>query len=241
MRRAWSSSSCCWWATSTAACATNMTASAAPTARRRCGLRHASFRLPTSFLTLCDDKEQRARAPQRRTSTSSVLPGATGPPTSANHCGEGMKHVTGAAQAGVRNHVHLLRAPLRRAEKPEMGHGLRRLLSGHHRYECDGPGTAPNDRSTIPRRATGTSGTLGGAAPRPGAVHNSDCTIRPRAKGEYPPVHAAGGGQCGRGSNLEPALAERQHPSRPSRLSRPARSYRPCRPSRSCRPCLAGR
>lgn len=241
MRRAWSSSICCWWATITTACATSMTVSAAPIARRRCGLRHASFILPISFLTLCDDKEQRARARQRRTSTSSVLPGATGHATSADHCGEGLKHVTGAAQAGVRNHVHLLRAPLRRAEKPKRCHGLRRLLSSHNRYECDGTGTAPGGRLTIPRRATGASGTLGGAAPRPGAVHNSDCTVRPHARAEYPPVRAGGVGQCGRVSNLEPAPAERQHPSRPSRSRRPSRSCPPFRPSRPCRPCLPGR
>lgn len=130
MRRAWSTSSCCWWATITTVCATSMMVSAAPSARRRCGLDHASFILPTSFLTSCDDKGQRARARQRRTSMSDVLPGTTGQLASADRCGEGLKHVTGAAQARARNLVHL----------------LRRLLSGHNRFACDGPGTALNGR-----------------------------------------------------------------------------------------------
>lgn len=113
---------------------------------------------------------------------SDVLPGTTGQLASADRCGEGLKHVTGAAQR--------VRATLFTCFGVCFQATTALHVTDRERPSTDG-------RLTILWRATCASGTLGGAAPLPGAVHNFDRTVRRRARAASPQVHTGGADRCG--------------------------------------------
>lgn len=242
MRRAWSWSICCWWATITAVCATSMMVSAAPIARRRCGLRHASFVLPTSFLTLCDDKGQRAKRaakadvyverPPRGDRTPHFSPSLRGEAEARHGRSAGGRERTCSLTSGARS----------AREEPKMRHGLRRPLSAHNRYERDGPGTAPGGRLTIPRRATGASGTIGGATPIR-ALSTTPTALSGPAQGRNTlrctPQESASAAECltcswrRRNDSILPVL--------PGRAVLPVRALLPVLPVRAVLACRADR